>query len=180
MREERLRRRQIYEAIILRRGTAPEPRELREDEPHPVAGLPPAPELVEHPGINRRLRQDEMLELGHAVSSALTCLKTKPCAACSAWTTPRKPHPVTTAQILALIRTVHTAIYLVMVAAIVVLLYGGVTGQSGPWLWGALGLLAVESAVFAGFGFKCPLTALAVRYGARTGHVFDTFLPERA
>ncbi len=86
---------------------------------------------------------------------------------------------MTTAQILALIRTVHTAIYLVMVAAIGVLLYGGLTGQSGPWLWGALGLLAVESAVFAGFGFKCPLTALAVRYGARTGHVFDTFLPER-
>jgi len=87
---------------------------------------------------------------------------------------------VTTAQILALIRAVHTAIYLVMVAAIFVLLYSGVTGQSGPWLWGALGLLAVEAAVFAGFGFKCPLTALAVRYGARTGHVFDTFLPERA
>ena len=26
---------------------------------------------------------------------------------------------------------------------------------------------------------KCPLTALAVKYGAKTGHVFDTFLPER-
>jgi hypothetical protein len=40
-------------------------------------------------------------------------------------------------------------------------------------------LLAVETAVFTGFGFKCPLRALAVKYGARTGHVFDTFLPER-
>ena len=81
---------------------------------------------------------------------------------------------------LAAIRGVHTAIYLVMVAAIFVLLYSGLTGATGLWLWLALGLLAVESAVFAGFGFKCPLTGLAVRYGARTGHVFDTFLPERA
>ena len=34
--------------------------------------------------------------------------------------------------------------------------------------------------VFVGYGFKCPLTGMAVRYGATTGHVFDTFLPERA
>ncbi len=81
---------------------------------------------------------------------------------------------------LTLIRTVHTAIYLVMAASTFALLYAGVTGASGPWLWVALGLLAVESAVFAGYGFKCPLTAMAVRYGATTGHVFDTFLPERA
>lgn len=82
--------------------------------------------------------------------------------------------------ILTLIRAVHTAIYLVMVAAIFVLLFAGVTGATGLWLWIALGLLAVESAVFAIYGFKCPLTEIAVRYGATTGHVFDTFLPERA
>jgi hypothetical protein len=33
--------------------------------------------------------------------------------------------------------------------------------------------------VFAGNGFRCPLTALAVRYGAEKGYAFDTFLPER-
>jgi hypothetical protein len=81
---------------------------------------------------------------------------------------------------LNLIRTVHTAIYLVMAASTIVLVYSGLSGATGPWLWVALLLLAVESAVFAGYGFKCPLTDLAVRYGARTGHVFDTFLPERA
>ena len=43
----------------------------------------------------------------------------------------------------------------------------------------AMALLGVEIVVFAGSGMKCPLTALAVRYGAETGHVFDTFLPER-
>jgi hypothetical protein len=87
---------------------------------------------------------------------------------------------MTDGQRLAAVRAIHTAIYLVMAASTFVLLYGGVTGRSGWWLWAALGLLAVESAVFAGYGFKCPLTAVAVRYGAETGHVFDTFLPERA
>jgi hypothetical protein len=81
---------------------------------------------------------------------------------------------------LTLIRGVHTAIYLVMAASTFVLVYAGISGATGLWLWIALALLLVESAVFAGYGFKCPLTDLAVRYGARTGHVFDTFLPERA
>lgn len=82
-------------------------------------------------------------------------------------------------QRLALVRTVHTAIYLVMVASIAVLLYAGATGHVGAWLWGALALLAAESVVFVGNGRRCPLTSLAVRYGAETGHVLDAFLPER-
>lgn len=80
---------------------------------------------------------------------------------------------------LAAIRTVHTVIYLVMVAAICVLLDAGITGYVGSWLWVALALLALESIVFVGSGMKCPLTALAVRYGAEKGYAFDTFLPER-
>ena len=69
-------------------------------------------------------------------------------------------------RMLALVRGCHTAVYLVMVAAILVLLYAGVTGYAGPWLWTGLGLLATETTVFVGNGFKCPLTALAIRYGA--------------
>jgi hypothetical protein len=79
---------------------------------------------------------------------------------------------------LATVRAVHTAIYVVMVAAIGVLLYGGATGYSGRWLWVSLALLALESVVFLGNGMRCPLTALAVRYGAEKGYAFDTFLPE--
>ena len=82
--------------------------------------------------------------------------------------------------ILQLIRTVHTAIYIVMASSTLLLVYAGVTGAMGWWLWWALGLLAIETLVFVGFGFNCPLTGLAVEYGATTGHVFDTFLPERA
>lgn len=84
------------------------------------------------------------------------------------------------AQTLALARFVHTAIYLVMAVSVFVLLYAGITGAAGWWLWTALALLAVESAVFLGNGLKCPLTALAVQYGAEKGYAFDTFLPERA
>jgi hypothetical protein len=81
---------------------------------------------------------------------------------------------------LALVRTVHTAIYLVMACAALVVLYGGVTGAHGLWLWVATSLIGVESAVFAASGLKCPLTAVAVKYGARRDTaLFDTFLPER-
>ncbi len=86
---------------------------------------------------------------------------------------------MTDAQCLALVRGIHTAIYVVMAVATFVLLYAGVTGAHGTWLWVVLGLLGIEVIVFAGNGFKCPLTAIAVKYGAETGHVFDTFLPER-
>jgi len=83
-------------------------------------------------------------------------------------------------RMLALVRVGHTVVYLVMVVAILVLLHAGVTAYAGPWLWVALGLLAAETTVFAGNGFKCPFTALAVHYGAEKGYAFDTFLPERA
>jgi hypothetical protein len=37
----------------------------------------------------------------------------------------------------------------------------------------------VESLVFFSNGCRCPLTALARRYGGPSGHVGDTLLPER-
>jgi hypothetical protein len=69
--------------------------------------------------------------------------------------------------------------YVVMAGSAFVALYAGLTGAHGPWLWVAVGLVGVESLVFAANGWKCPLTALAVCYGATQGSLFDTFLPER-
>ncbi len=83
------------------------------------------------------------------------------------------------ARALLWVRWIHTVIYVVMVAAIGILLYAGIAGHSGLWLWISLGLLAVESIVFFGNNMRCPLTALAVRYGAEKGYAFDTLLPER-
>ena len=83
-------------------------------------------------------------------------------------------------QRLALVRSIHTLIYVVMAASTFVLVYAGLTGSQGWWLWVAMALLGIEVVVFAGNGMKCPLTALAVSYGAEKGYAFDTFLPERA
>jgi hypothetical protein len=87
---------------------------------------------------------------------------------------------MTDAHRLALVRAVHTLIYIVMATSTLLLVYAGLTGAHGWWLWVALTLLAVETVVFAANGMKCPLTSLAVSYGAETGYAFDTFLPERA
>lgn len=86
------------------------------------------------------------------------------------------PLEMTDAQRLSIVRSLHTAVYVVVSASALVLLFAGLTGRDGPWLWTAAGLIAAEVVVFAGSGMRCPLTALAVRYGAERGHVFDSFL----
>lgn len=78
---------------------------------------------------------------------------------------------------LTLVRAVHTVIYVVVATSTFVVLYAGITGATGAWLWLAAALVGVESAVFLANGLKCPLTAVATKYGADEGA--DTFLPER-
>ena len=85
---------------------------------------------------------------------------------------------MTDALRLALVRSLHTAIYLVMASAVFIVLYAGITGAHGTWLWVAVGLVAIECAVFALSGMKCPLTAMAVSYGATQDAPHDTYLPE--
>ncbi|WP_066730182.1 hypothetical protein, partial [Caulobacter sp. CCH9-E1] len=84
---------------------------------------------------------------------------------------------MTNAQRLTLVRAAHTLIYVVMAGASLVVLAAGITGATGPWLWIAGGLVAVESVVFAACGFKCPMTAMAVKYGATPDGAWDTFFP---
>nr|MEA2799203.1 hypothetical protein [Phenylobacterium sp.] len=86
---------------------------------------------------------------------------------------------MTDGQRLRLVRAIHTVIYVVMASASFVVLYAGVTGAHGRWLWLAAGLVTVETVVFTASGMRCPLTAIAVRNGATRGGVSDTFLPER-
>ncbi len=86
---------------------------------------------------------------------------------------------MTDAQRLTLVRAVHTAIYVVMAGASFGVLYAGIAGARGPWVWVAAGLVGVESLVFAASGLRCPLTAIAVKYGAGSDGLYDTFLPER-
>lgn len=86
---------------------------------------------------------------------------------------------MTDARRLLIVRAAHTAIYVVMASAIFVVLYGGITGAHGPWLWTAVALISLESVIFIGAGMKCPLTAVAVKYGASPETGYDTFFPER-
>jgi nitrate reductase NapE component len=79
---------------------------------------------------------------------------------------------------LAIVRAVHTFIYVVMAAATLVVFAAGVVGARGPIVWLGLGLVAVEGAIFFGNGMRCPLTTLAKKYGHPSGHVGDTLFPE--
>ena len=79
---------------------------------------------------------------------------------------------------LTTVKALHTAIYAVMVAAILYVVYCGVTGTLNVLLAVSIGLVSLEAAVFLGNGRKCPLTALAKQYGDPKGYVGDIFLPE--
>lgn len=75
------------------------------------------------------------------------------------------------------VRGTHTAIYLTMAVSTVFILYCGITRISPPILPYAVALMVFEGVIFFGNGMKCPMTNMAVKYGAETGHVGDTFLP---
>jgi hypothetical protein len=57
-------------------------------------------------------------------------------------------------------------------------LYAGLRGRTDRRAGIAGGIVAGEVLVFAGNGFRCPLTQLAERYGAQSGSVTDIYLPQ--
>ena len=59
----------------------------------------------------------------------------------------------------------------------VYVLYTGFAGRTGKRAGIAGAIVAGETLVFAGNGFRCPLTGLAERYGAQSGSVTDICLP---
>ena len=83
---------------------------------------------------------------------------------------------MTAAGRLTFVRAVHTAIFIATASAVFVVLYAGITGASGVWPWVALGMVGVESLVFAANGWQCPLTAIAAKYEPG---IPETFLPAR-
>ena len=78
------------------------------------------------------------------------------------------------------VKAFHTVVFLVESAAILTIVYSGLTGERGPWLVVAIVLVLLESAVYILNGTRCPLTKLAKQMGDRTGDDFiaDIFLPE--
>jgi len=78
---------------------------------------------------------------------------------------------------LALLKTTHTAIWLLVESAMVYLIVAGLRGRSDRRSGVAAGLVATESLVFLANGGHCPLTALATKLGAESGSVTDIYLP---
>jgi len=84
-------------------------------------------------------------------------------------------------RILVGIKTLHTVIFLGMSAAILYVLYCGVTRTYNVWLVVALAAVILECVVFVANGRRCPLTKWARYYGDASGNdwIADIFLPAR-
>jgi hypothetical protein len=78
---------------------------------------------------------------------------------------------------LAAIRAVHTVAWLLIESSVVYLLWAGMTRRSGRGSAVAAAVVGGECLVFAGNGFRCPLTGLAEAAGAAHGSVTDIYLP---
>jgi hypothetical protein len=80
---------------------------------------------------------------------------------------------------VAVIKSIHTAVFLTVLAAIAWLVASGALGRRDRSVGLAATAVALETAVFVGNGMVCPLTPLAERLGATRGAVTDIFLPMR-
>jgi hypothetical protein len=78
---------------------------------------------------------------------------------------------------LAAVEAVHTLVWLSVESCVAYLLISGFAGRSDRRAATAAGIVAGESLIFAASGFRCPLTLLARRLGARNGSVTDIYLP---
>lgn len=79
--------------------------------------------------------------------------------------------------VVAAIKTVHTLAWLSIESCVLYVLYTGLAGRTDRRVGMAGAIVAGETLVFAGNGCRCPLTELALRYGAETGSVTDIYLP---
>ena len=75
-------------------------------------------------------------------------------------------------------QVLHTAVWAFFVAAILAVLYSGITNNITTYTWIASGLVAAEGLVLLAFKSRCPLTLIARKYSSSTRDNFDIFLPE--
>jgi hypothetical protein len=79
---------------------------------------------------------------------------------------------------VAAIKAVHTLAWLSIELCVVYVLVAGLAGRTDKRVGIAASVVAAETLIFAGNGFRCPLTGLAKRYGAESGSVTDIYLPK--
>jgi deazaflavin-dependent oxidoreductase (nitroreductase family) len=78
---------------------------------------------------------------------------------------------------LAVIRGAHTLAWFLIEGCVAYLLWAGFAGRSDRRALVAGAVVTGECLVFAGNGFRCPLTGLAEDAGAASGSVTDIYLP---
>lgn len=76
------------------------------------------------------------------------------------------------------VKAIHSLAFAIIQSAILYLIYKGARRQSDRQAAFAFAIAAGESAIYAGNGFRCPLTGLAEDLGAEHGQVTDIFLPK--
>jgi len=76
------------------------------------------------------------------------------------------------------VKAVHSLAFWILQSAILYLLYKGLRAESDRKAAAAAVLVGGECAIYAGNGFRCPLTGLAEDLGAESGSVTDIFLPD--
>jgi hypothetical protein len=84
---------------------------------------------------------------------------------------------VTEDRALILVKTVHTAIWALVEAAMAYLLVSGLARRTDRRAGVAGAIVAGESLVFLANGARCPLTEVAESLGAEDGSVTDIYLP---
>ena len=75
------------------------------------------------------------------------------------------------------IKAAHSAIFLSLLASLLVFAQRGVAGRSDRLAAITGSVVAVEALVFCGNGRRCPLTDAVESLGAAKGSVTDIFLP---
>ena len=88
---------------------------------------------------------------------------------------PGQPHGSQAA--LRAVKAIHTLAWFSIEACMAYVLYAGFARQSDRRAGIAAGVVAAETLIFAGNGFRCPLTQVAERLGAERGSVTDIYLP---
>lgn len=78
---------------------------------------------------------------------------------------------------LALVKTVHTLIWLFFVCVIGTIVTAGITGRITIVTWLAIMLIVLEGVVLSLNRGTCPLTPLAARYTPEREDNFDIYLP---
>jgi hypothetical protein len=72
----------------------------------------------------------------------------------------------------------HTLAWFTIEACMMFVLYSGIRKRTDRRVGQAAAVVAAEILIFAGNGFRCPLTPLARRLGDPTGSVTDIYLPK--